>query len=470
MKRIRKAGMVFLFVVPAIIGFLGYLFDNKSVADAAYMAIRAYLFDADTVNNNFLVEFARWTAPVFTVSGLAIVLKKAVRKVIDFFTSFSSDAIAVYGDTDLKEVVKKNIKHAICVEDNGVLDTNCHIIMFSTDEKSLEFYEKNKEELFGEVYIKLDKNDVYSASLEGVKFFNPCEIVARSFWQENDIRSIIKEEKMKISIVGSDVLARKILSFGLLNNIYSLDQKIEYHIWSEDDFFEKAHGDFLTLNNDTVKYHDNKCAERMAEIASSDRIIITDEIDNEFLSEIVNMTNGEIYIYDPMGMFVNIFAYKSIFTFGRYANVLTEERIKADDLYSFAKELNYQYDLKYSDPPSKTPEEAWSKLNTFKKGSNIASADYHMIRLIVMEEEGKTEVDDVLSEMEHIRWCRYHFLNHWRYGEPRDNEKRIHPCLRPFGKLSREDQIKDTEGIQVLLSLVSKRPEQSKEEGCSQNG
>ncbi|MBQ2840790.1 MAG: hypothetical protein IJE70_05540 [Oscillospiraceae bacterium] len=459
MRNLKKAGMVLLFVVPAIVGFIGYLLADNTMADSAYMAIKAYLFDADTFNNNSLIEVARWTAPMCTVSGLAIILKTAFTRLVEFFLGFASDAVAVYGDADLKEIVKKNVKHAINVDDNEVLDVNGHIILFSTDEKGIEFYRKNKERLCGDVFIKLDKNDVFSVALDDVKFFNPCEIVARSFWQENDIRSVIKNDRMKISIVGSDVLSRKILSYGLLNNIYSLTQKIEYHVWSDDDFFPKAHGDFSTMNGDRVVYHSNKCEERLFEIASSDRIIITEKINNEFLAELAQMTKGEIYCYDPMGTFVNIFDNSNIFSFGQYESVLTEENIRTDYLYDFAKKLNYQYTLRYSEDKDNLPsqESAWRGLDTFSKGSNIASADYHKIRLIVMKETGKIKVDDALAEMEHIRWCRYHLLNHWKYGETangkKDTTNKIHPCLKPFAELDREQQLKDSEGIEVLLSL-----------------
>ena len=61
--------------------------------------------------------------------------------------------------------------------------------------------------------------------------------------------------------------------------------------------------------------------------------------------------------------------------------------------------------------------------------------------------------------MEHIRWARYHYVNHWKYGEPKDKQeskmKRIHKCLVPFDELSEDNKSKDLEMIQVLLSIYS---------------
>ena len=294
MKILKKAGFVLLFVLPAIAGFVGYLLAGEAWADAAYLAIRMYLLDADSRKNNLFIEIARWVAPVFTVSGLAIMLKKAFSRIKDFFSGFANDAVAVYGDAELKEVIKKNMKHAICVDGSEVIDVDRHIIMFSTDEKGLDFYTKNKDKFHGEVFMKIDKNDTFEISLDNVKFFNPCEIIARSFWQENHISQVLEKLDMKIAIVGSDVLSRKILTYGLLNNLYSLTQRVEYHVWSDDSFFERAHSDFETMNGDSIIYHNNRCMHRLHEIAEADCIIITDAVDNELLGEIVEMTKGDI--------------------------------------------------------------------------------------------------------------------------------------------------------------------------------
>ena len=359
--------MVLLFILPALMGITGYIIAGKNFFDAAYMATRMYIFDADTFDNNFLVEIARWIAPVLTVSGLVIILKKLVVKVKEFFAGFFSDAVAIYGDNELQEIAKNNIKHSIRVDDNEVMDVTSHIIMFSKDEQGLRFYTKNKDKLKGDVFIKLDKNDSFSVGLDNVKFFNPCEIVARNFWQINDIRQIIKKDEMKIAIVGSDILSRKILTYGLLNNIYTLTQKIEYEIWSDNDFFKNSHNDFQTANNDRVVYCDNKNPEKIFRIAKADRIIITDVIDNEILSELTKLTKGEIYCYDPSGTFVNIFDYEKIYAFGQLEKVLTAENIRTDNLYKFAKELNYSYALKYLKEGEKAPtlEEAWNNYQVY---------------------------------------------------------------------------------------------------------
>ncbi len=460
MKKFKKAIILAILVLPAIVGIIGYIIDGNAFLDAVYLAIKMYLFDADSCNNNILIEFARWIAPVVTVSGLALILKRAFRRFLDFFRSFSKNAVALYGNAKEKEVILRNINETIDASDGEVMDAEKHIIMFSADEEALEFYAENKEKLKGEVFMKLEKSDSFTVTLDNVKFFNPYEIIARKFWHEKDLRQLIEKDNMKIAIVGSDVLARKILTDGLLNNIYSLTQKVEYCIWSEDSFFEQAHADFKTMNNDTVTYHSMESADKIFNIASSDRIIFTEKVDNELLFEIVKLTKGEIYLFDPMDTFVNIFGYDKLYTFGKYDSVLTEENMRTENTYALAKELNYQFALKYPKAGETLPssaEEAWGRLNVFTKGSNVASADYHKIRLIVMTETKKTKADETLCEMEHIRWCRYHYLNHWHYGETADGKKdevnKKHPCLKPFGALTPDTRMKDKDGIDTLLNL-----------------
>lgn len=459
MKKMKRAILLILFIVPAIIGIIGYVKAGYNGWDTAYLVIRMYLFDADTFGNNLWIEIARWTAPIFTVSSVVILLKKFIGNIKNFFIGRFFDSVALYGDAEMKAIVKANIKHAIIAEDNQPMDAKSHMIMFGTDEKSLGFYEKNKGRFRGEVFIKLEKNDIFTVCLDDVKFFNPCEIIARSFWQKHDIRKVLHENKMKIAIVGSDILARKILTYGLLNNVYSLTQEIEYHVWSDNHLFEEIHNDFQTMNGDRIYYKDNKSLQKVFEIASADRIIITEKLDYEVIGEIAKMTKGEIYCFDPNGSFVNVFEYENVYPFGRYAEVITKQSIRTDYLYQAAKALNHQYAVTYAEDPQNLPtmEGAWNKLDAFTKGSNVASTDYHKIRQIVMRETGKTAVDEELSEMEHIRWCRYHFINHWKYGETangkKDTTNKIHPCLKPYDELKKEDQIKDAEGIQVLLSL-----------------
>ena len=164
-------------------------------------------------------------------------------------------------------------------------------------------------------------------------------------------------------------------------------------------------------------------------------------------------------------------------------DILNEETIKTDELYREAKKINYDY-LVQNDKENEgiytweradveeVMEEKWKELDGFSKGSNVACADYHRIRLLVMDSAGldpdtlSDEDMEMLTEMEHIRWSRYHYVNHWSYGAPedmpkeangqpkvKDMESKRHSMLIPYAKLSEAEKKKDRD---VILQLFGK--------------
>ncbi len=463
MKKLHRLILILLFILPFVAGGVGYRLTGDGWLDALYQAGGMYFFNAASKNNNFLVEFSRWMAPVVMISGVVIILQEAFIKVKHFIIGFWPDAVAVYGNTHFDEIIKSKIKHVILAKDGIVRDVARHMIMFPTDEESIGFYTQNKKAFAGkEVYIKLSSNDGFNFTLDNVRFFNLNEIVARNYWQQNNLARLGENDHMKIAIIGSGPLARKIMIYGVLNNIYSLTQKIEYYVWGENTLFEGLHSDFEFMNEDAITFCSDSVEENIKCIASADRIILTEETDMDIISGLCEISKARIDYFDPTGTFVNVFGYDKLNTFGNYEEILTLENIRTDNLYRFAKELNYKYAVMYGDGletrDKKTAvDEEWERLNAFTKGSNIASGDYHSIRLDVMKQKGKTDVDSELAELEHIRWCRYHFLNHWKYGETPDGKKnaaeKIHPCLVEFDKLTEQDKQKDVEAVKVLLEL-----------------
>ena len=102
---------------------------------------------------------------------------------------------------------------------------------------------------------------------------------------------------------------------------------------------------------------------------------------------------------------------------------------------------------------------AWEGLSSFTRRSNIASAEYHRMCSMLFPDR-LAEPDDELAELEHIRWCRFHYLYHWRTGAGADGKKdpaaRLHPCLVPYDRLSRQDQQKDMDSIRILNQVMER--------------
>lgn len=76
--------------------------------------------------------------------------------------------------------------------------------------------------------------------------------------------------------------------------------------------------------------------------------------------------------------------------------------------------------------------------------------------IIVPESAGAPEFQftgeevERLAEQEHERWMRDKLSQGWRYGQPRDDERKIHPDLLPWAVLSEADKDKDRNAIRTL--------------------
>ena len=468
MRYLKKIIFLIFLLLPFCLGTIGYFLEGQTLFNSMYGAFVLYAVNPIYDNMNAWIEIARWTAPAVLASGLLMALKGILYEVKTFFLGFRGDASAIYCDNDFGEILEKNLNHGILIKNETVKDAKCHIIMFAEDEKSFKFYALNKDRLANqEVYIKSDTADAFKLNVDGVKFFNINEIIAANYWRDRNLTEFTTDSdiNIKIALLGFGRLGQKLLSGAVLNHLYSLNQRIEYHVWGDFGLYKNLHDDLELMNADTIVWHEGNAENAVNTIAGMDRIIITDN-NIEMISALTELgADNKTDCFDPYGRFDIVYSDSRIYTFGRYDEILTEENIKKDNLYYLAKQLNYQYVVMYGGSQTdNTNEDAaveteWNNLNSFTKGSNIASATYHDIRLIIMKKRGTTEITDEMAEIEHIRWCRYHYLNHWKYAETangkKDTAKKLHPCLVPFSALSSENMGKDKEAIKLLLKLKS---------------
>ena len=122
--------------------------------------------------------------------------------------------------------------------------------------------------------------------------------------------------------------------------------------------------------------------------------------------------------------------------------------------------MNYDYHLQYSggtanrDTLEEDMEAQWKELGGFLRGSNIARADHLWIEKY-LQKKGVSE--ETLMELEHVRWCRFHFYNRWKQGgEKKDATKKLHPMLVPFDKLPESEKRKDNVTDPVIREEIEK--------------
>lgn len=472
-KNIRKITYAILFILPFVLGTAGYWLEGERVIDSLYDAFALYAINPVSDVNNWMIILAKWGAPFVLASGVVMVLQGITQRLKECFISLHKDATAIYSDSEYGTRLIENLKRGILVTDGRLRDVRDHILLFSRDMDNLNYYQRHKEALKGRrVYLQLNETDSFLLRENRVHFFNLNELIARNYWKEHHLLSYFREGKaiIRIAILGFSPLGQQLLKYGLLNNIYDLGQKIEYHIWGDSLLYEHVQENLELMNQDRIIYHGDCWEKDVQEISVMDRIIVTQENQLELLQALLYLCEEtEIHYFNPReAVLEHIYKTETMVSFGSYSNILTERNIKSEELYRAAKEQNYRYACLYGNvsgdekKKEQEMEEQWELLDGFTKGSNIASADYHEIRKLLMREakkKGKELTKDELGRLEHIRWCRYHSLNHWKYGvlengKNRDAARRIHTCLVPFDELTQEEKNKDYEAVEVLLELM----------------
>ena len=61
---------------------------------------------------------------------------------------------------------------------------------------------------------------------------------------------------------------------------------------------------------------------------------------------------------------------------------------------------------------------------------------------------------EMLAEAEHDGWMDHLLKNGWHYGIIRNDEKKIHNCLKPYQLLPEEDKEKDRNSVRKYPQLL----------------
>ena len=204
------------------------------------------------------------------------------------------------------------------------------------------------------------------------------------------------------------------------------------------------------MNEDELIFYDKKDFEAWNVISGSDLIIVADDLEAEVLQTVIVKSAGvPVYYYSPEeGDLASYIAYGNLIPFGRRAQVFTDENIRRRKLIWKAIALNEYYADQYG------AEKDWELLTGFLKDSNISASDFGEVLSFLSKEKPEEE----LAKLEHIRWCRFHYLNYYTAGIPvngknRDDSKRIHKDLVDYDELDPAEQRKDMEAIRITQKL-----------------
>ncbi len=468
-------------LIPFTAACIGYGYYGKlPVWETIYASVALYFVNPVVDFENSLIVFAEITAVIVTAGIILSVVRYAYAKVDHFFTRLSGDATVVYTDNDLGQEVGSKLSHGYTIYNNPdddrdnlkkfrVEKVKNHILMFENDMDNVSFFTENEKKLSGSNVFMMLRDidpsllDAASKETSGLHFFNIYDVMARDYWKKNNFYDR-RGEKLKVAVIGYGRVGKAIFKYGYLNNIYGLNQEIEYHIWGCSPSEASFVGGLHTMNGDSIVIHEKPWEEEMDVLSRMSRVIYTLEEQSIALVQKVLYVNpdAEIHCYsENQAGLAQLYISNKVLAFGDLSDILTEDNIKKEKLYRQGKLFNYDYYLRYSngqvpDDFERAADEEWKKLNGFFKSSNIARADHYWIEKKLMADGELEENSEDSWKIEHIRWSRFYYANHWTYDKVRDNSARKHNLLVPYEELDYKEKSKDGIYSDVLRAEIDK--------------
>ena len=472
----KKSLYRLLLLCPLLLGVIGFLtVDHLNLLDALFNCVQMYVLNYGENPTNILVEIARWTAPLATAGSILILVASANRYMRARIKMMLYDSVAVYGPEAESAVLLSQLG-VRGIRGNDTLLPARNYILLDSQEKNLAFYETHKASLrSAQIYLRCDSVPAQSVTFPNIHLIKPAEITARLFWKSDELMTTAEDKNYQLNIVfiGFGELGEELLYWGLQNNIFSPEQEICYHIFGDASTFLASHP-MLKEMKDPVIMHDEKWQNETALLAKADLVLVMPQENRTTLEttvcQILSLIHGKVItVFTDVPVILSILDGQ---TYLQIINVseqtLRVENIMQNDLIYNAMLVNMRYTHIYNNIPE-TEENArieWEKLNGFLRYSNISAADYHEIRKMMLQrmhvKPDGTDLQDkqleLLAELEHMRWCRYHWLNNWQYGEPesgrlKDEARCIHKDLVPFKMLPDSEKEKDKDTVRVMLGL-----------------
>lgn len=450
-KQINKIWPVIV-ALPLVVGAIGYYKVGNTFSNSLYAGFTLYFTNPVSDDYNGWIEFARWTAPIVTVSAILCALKSGWNNIVWRVLAFcEKESVAVYTDMPVRIKFEKN-KHAVYPGEDFKKYFDTHIIMFGTDEKNFRFYEENQKELAAKKVViatkELESGILKDLKHEKVKLFDTNYAISKLLWKKISLwnRGGIDYD---VAICGSGALARQILAQGLQLNLFSKSQSVKYHLISDNEIFKIRHPQFGTQNKDEIIYHKKDSSDAWKSIREADIVIVAEVSSSDNIQNIIVNNKKEVYYYSPsagdIGTQLDFVC--RIIPYGRNEEIFTYDNVGEEKLLQKAKAAHNSYvegeldKLENGKQPKPINLKAWQELSYFVKSSNISKVDYDEVR---DELEANGRISKIESaEFEHIRWWRFYQLNYWEYDEHRDDNNRKHDCMKPFEQLSSDAQAKD---------------------------
>lgn len=462
-----------LLLFPLVVGVYGFVvLAGEPFLDSAFNCVIMYVMNYGDTPPNILVEIARWTAPLATAGSVVLAVGSLHRWLVARWKYLRGGSVAVYGtEKDKEAILAKLGRRGISGQD--VLVKAERYILMNSEAENFAFYHAHAAQLrCRQVYLKCESLPTQSISEPNLKLFCPEEIAARLFWQQRDVNALWQacSGTLKIIFLGFDKLGEELLVQGLQNNLFAPRQRIEYHVFGDCSAFLATHTSLKEIS-DPVIAHEESWYDSLELLDQADLVLVLQQQrQSALLQSLLSTTlRREIDVFSAGEPALALLAQQErLRLFPWQTEALDLQFLFNDTLYRRAKRINLRYCHLFGgiEETEENMEAEWAKLDAFTRYSNVSAADYHELRLKLMAAQGlplqaealSPEDMEVLAELEHIRWCRYHYLSNWRFGQaesgkPKDPVRRLHTLLIPYDQLPEAERTKDRENIRLLLSI-----------------
>ncbi len=475
----RKWLIVFI-VVVLFMGTLGFYRSGEDLVDSFFLAMVLFTLNYADHPANLLINISRYLAAATTVSAAIMIIHEIFLHMADDMRARKKGSTLVLGgEEDTLPLLEELGPLGISYKGKFV---NAHrFILFGSQEENLSFYSHYEKKLKDkEVYLKCDALPGLLPGEGGLRFFCSEELAAQDFWQKCPLlpEAFAKagkpeEIRMDIVLIGFGKLGEEVLHYATQANLFSPSQQIRYHVFGESGKFAQTH---IHLEELGIRVYEDSWYDHLDLMAQADRILVLEQKDQ---AELINALfavspDYRLYVFSSIEMEPSFLLQHrcgtispdrlTLYSWKMSANTLAN--IFAAELLTKAKRANFEYEL-HADPSLQdTPENmeaCWKKLNTFTRYSNLDLVYFNQgIRSLRSYYKGVSDEAFVriLAELQHIRWCNYHYFNNWSYAKTPDPDqpekkknaaKRLHADLISFDMLEESEIEKDIVAAGDLL-------------------
>ena len=261
---LKKAVKWLLFLTPLCLGAVGfYLQGEMGPLDALFQGVCMYTLNYQDTPPNLLVELARWTAPLATAGGVLLAVDRFREQLRRCLRYLRGESVAVYGPEVLREELLERLPgvglRGIDAGDGWDLVRGERYLLLGSDEENFAFYSRNSSALAGHtVYLQSATLPAQSACGPHLRLFSPEETAARLFWREHCLYETSREHgyQLQVAFLGFGALGEKLLTYGLLNNIFDSNQRIEYHVFGDVAPFAAVHSGLAAIADPVISHRE----------------------------------------------------------------------------------------------------------------------------------------------------------------------------------------------------------------------